>query len=270
MKQQFLILLCAMVSVFLLGMGSQSVGLSDHDGSQSAALNPDDISMSEAITLQKIEKANQSVDVIDRVTSVIRDYVAKRLLKTPLEINVKRVNPALTDKGISPSDQLEIEQGPEGVIGRLTFLISVKRSDGTRHHHWVNADVSLIRKVLVATRPIRRKEAISRDALSLETISQTQSSQHYLESPDDLLGKRATRMIGQSVPITMDMVEEAPIIRRGDPVMLVVETDDIRIATSGRAKEDGFLGRPLAVITEDGSRTVYGTVMSPSTIIIGF
>jgi flagella basal body P-ring formation protein FlgA len=270
MKQHFFIVLCAVVAVFLLGMGSQSVGRSDYDGNRSAALNPDDLSLSESIALQEMETADQSVAVIDRVASAIRTYVARRLLKTPMEINVKGVNPPLTDKMVAPADQLEIEQGPEGLIGRSTFLISVKRPDGTRRHHWVNAEVSLLRKVLVATRPIRRKEPISPDALSLEIISQTQSSQHYLDSPDDLLGKRASRPIGQSVPITAEMVEEAPIILRGDPVMLVVETDDMRIATSGRAKEDGFLGRPLAVITEEGGKTVYGTVMSPSTIIVGF
>ncbi len=255
MKQQLLMTVGAGIFILLVGINSPSLGRSD---------------FTETVSSLGIAKDSPSTTSADRVALAIRSYVATRLMKNPMEINVKKVNPTFSERTFDSSDRLEIEQGPESLIGRSTFLLSVKQKDGVERHHWVNAEVAVIRKVLVATRPIRRKENIDSDAFSLETISQTVLAQQYLENSDAIVGKRASRTIGQAVPITTDMLEDAPIVRRGDLVMLVVETEEMRIAMAGRAKEDGFLGRPLAVVTADGNKTVYGTVMSPSTIVVGF
>ncbi len=256
MRQGFKIALCAMTLVLLVGLGvaapedpPDAAGVAGSDGSFAPAM--------------------------DRVKSVIRNYVAARLLKSPIEIDVKAVTPILSERMVSPADHLEVRQGPKpeegrGLIGRSTFLISVKRRDGRESNHWVSAEVSVVRKVLVAARPIKRKEKISADAVLVLTIAQTELAQQYVETPEELWGKQASRLILPAVPITFDMVEEAPVIRRGDPVTLMVETQGVRIATTGRAKEDGFLGQSLAVVAAGWNKTVYGTVINPSTVKVEF
>ncbi len=213
--------------------------------------------------------------VADKMKSAIRDYVSARLQKDPIRINVKAMTPILTGKILSENDVVEVSQGPEGeggrgLMGRGLFLLSVRQKDGGASDHWVTAEVSVVRKVLVATRPIKRKERIEPDALAVLTFYQVRPDELYAETPDELSNKQAQRLILPGAPITLDMVEDSPVMSRGDRVTLFVEADGITISATGQAKEDGFLGRQVGVMPADGNRPVYGTVVSASKVKVAF
>ncbi len=222
-----------------------------------------------ALTDRSKTAASYEVSVTRRMKSVIQEYIAARLMKRPIEINVTSLHPVLTEKAVSRDDQIEIKQGPEeggGLMGRMVFLIAVKKKNGREVQHWVRAEVSVTRKVLVATDPIKRKERISSDAVAVQTFQQVYPAQEYAETIDELVGKQARRSILPGTPITFDMLEDAPVIRKGEQVTLMIETDGITISAAGRAKEDGFLGRQIAVVTLNWNKTVYGTVVGASTV----
>ena len=213
--------------------------------------------------------------VSDKMKSAIRDYVSERLQKDPIRINVKAITPILTGKIQSENDLVEVSRGPEGeggrgLMGRSLFLLSVKQKNGATSDYWVTAEVSVVRKVLVATRPIKRKERIESDALAVLTVYQVRPDELYVESPDALLNKQAQRLILPGAPITLDMVEDSPVMTKGDRVTLFVEAEGITISATGQVKEDGFLGRQVAVIPKDGNKPVYGTVVSASKVKVAF
>ena len=213
--------------------------------------------------------------VIDRMQSAVQAYVAERLSKDTEEIHVNILSPILVGKIVSPDDRVIIRQGAEGadqggLVGRAIFLMSIEQENGSESQNWVTAEVSVIRKVLVANRLIPRKAVLTSDDLLLKTIYQTQLKQQYIDTETDLLGKRAIRPILPGEPITISQIEAAPIIRRGDRVTLVVEGQGVRITGSGRAKKDGFFGQPLDVITQNSNKVVTGTVMSASHVLVGF
>ncbi len=213
--------------------------------------------------------------VADKMKSAIRDYVSERLQKDPMRINIKTMTPILTGKIQSENDIVAVTQGPEGdggrgLMGRSTFRLSVKQKNGTTSDHWVTAEVSVVRKVLVATRPIRRKEKIEQDALAMLTVYQVKPDELYVETPDELLNKQAQRLILPGAPITMDMVEDAPVMSKGDRVTLFIEMDGIMVSSTGQVKEDGFLGRQVKVYPQDSNKPVYGTVVSASQVKVAF
>jgi flagella basal body P-ring formation protein FlgA len=213
--------------------------------------------------------------VSDKMKSAIREYVSERLQKDPIRINIKTVTPILTGKIKFENDQVAVTQGPvgeggKGLMGRSLFLLSVKQKNGTVSDHWVTADVSVVRKVLVATRPIQRKELIESNALVVLTVHQVRPDELYVETMDDLVNKKAQRLILPGVPITFDMIEDAPVMSKGDRVILFVETEGVTVSVSGRVKEDGFLGRQVAVVPQDSQKPIYGTVVSASKVQVAF
>ncbi|MBI3358713.1 MAG: flagellar basal body P-ring formation protein FlgA [Nitrospirae bacterium] len=213
--------------------------------------------------------------VADKMKSAIRDYVSTRLQKDPIRIDVKAITPILTGKIRSERDVVEVAQGPEegggrGLMGRGLFLLSVKQQSGSVSENWVTAEVSVVRKVLVATRPIKRKERVEPDSLAVLTFYQVKPDALYAETSDELLGKQAQRLILPGTPITLDMVEDAPVMSKGDRVTLFVATEGIIVSATGQAKEDGFLGRQVGVILQDGNKPIYGTVVSASKVEVLF
>ncbi|MEK7286653.1 MAG: flagellar basal body P-ring formation chaperone FlgA [Nitrospirota bacterium] len=215
--------------------------------------------------------------VADKMKIAIRDYISDRFRKDPIRIQVRGMTPILTGKIVSNEDQVEVKRGPEGegtkgFVGRKLFLISVKQDNGRSNDYWVTAEVAVSRKVLVASRSIKRKERIDAEVLTELTYEQTEPNVSYVDDPEQLLGKQATRPILPGVPITDDMVEDSPLISRGDRITLFAEADGLIVSTSVRAKEEGFLGKQIAVspMSGNGQKVLYGTVVSPSRVKVEF
>ena len=224
-------------------------------------------------TLQRASTTLDESVVIDRMASAIQDYVATRLSREQEEIDVKRISPVIAD--LSVGDRVSVQQGQEGanqrgLLGRAVFLLLVERENGSESQYWVTAMVSVIRQVFVADLLIPRKTPVSPGSVSLATVYQTQLDQEYIEREEDFLGRRSIRAILPGEPITTNRIEDAPVIRRGDRVTIVVSSAGIKITESGQAKKDGFLGQPLDVITHNSKKVVSGTVISASEVLVSF
>jgi flagella basal body P-ring formation protein FlgA len=66
----------------------------------------------------------------------------------------------------------------------------------------------------------------------------------------------------------LDAVEDAPVVQRGDRVTLRVQHGNLTIVATGRAKEDGRVGRQIAVANDGSRKIVYGRVVDASTVAV--
>jgi len=205
-----------------------------------------------------------SASVGEKVAAAIRSYVAGRLDLNENDIRVRLIRPA---EGAFIAKELEVKEGARGgLLGRVVFLVSSKSEGRPAAHQWVAAEVEMIRSVVVAVRPLRRSQVIGPEDIEVRPFAITRVGEAYFLHPDALIGKRLIRSIGAGLPISSEMIEVAPVILPGDRVTLVVETGGLRITTGGRAKEEGFLGKPVAVVNLDSQKTVYGEVIDSSTV----
>jgi flagella basal body P-ring formation protein FlgA len=201
----------------------------------------------------------------EKIRDAIRMYVAGRLTLNESDIRVRLVRPP--EEIFASEEGLEVKEGSRGgLLGRVVFLVSSRPNGKPAAHQWVTAEVEMIRSVVVSVRPLRRSQVVGPEDLEIRPVAVTRAGEAYLFDPDALIGKRLIRSVGAGRPILLDMVETAPLIRPGDRVTLVVETGGLRIATVGRAKEEGFLGRSMAVMNLDSQKTVYGEVIDAGTV----
>ena len=129
--------------------------------------------------------------------------------------------------------------------------------------------VSQQAEVLVAARPIGRAAPIGPEDVRVERRELT-TGQEPLRDLAAVLGRQAVRNIVAGEPILASLVEQPPLVRRGDMVALTAEARGIRAVTQGEAKEDGKAGQVIRVRNLTSNREVYGTVDAERSVRVAF
>jgi len=213
----------------------------------------------------------------EEIRALIQLYVANSLSSGPEEIHVRQVLPAngtnvTNGRSFQWSGKvIGIRPGSQGrLLGRALFVLSIKDNEGGTKTRWFTADVEKIERVVVTTRSLKRHHVLGPDDLTIKTLSVTRRRNRYIGHPETLIGKRLTRSTGKGLPIRTDRIEETPLIFRGDRVMLLLESRGLRIMTSGKAKEDGFLGKIIGIQNLDSRKVVYGRVIESGIVKVSF
>lgn len=129
--------------------------------------------------------------------------------------------------------------------------------------------VAVLSEVLVAARTIGRGQAIGPEDVRLES-REVPAGQDPLREPAAALGRQATRNIAPGALILASLVNDPPLVRRGDLVLLKVAGRGIHAVTHGEAREDGKAGQVIRVRSLASSRDVYGQVEAERAVRVPF
>lgn len=217
------------------------------------------------------EAGRDGVSYEEEITALIREYVAQQLSSGSEEIRVSRVTPTNGGQFRWSGEVRGVRAGTQGrFLGRVLFVLSIEENGSRPTSRWVTAEIERVQNIIVASRSLKRHHVLGPADLTIRTISVTHQRNHHVSHPETLIGKRLTRSTGKGVPIRSDLVEETPLILRGDRVMLLLESRGLRIMTMGRAKEDGFLGKIIGIQNLDSKKVVYGRVVEPGVVKVPF
>jgi flagella basal body P-ring formation protein FlgA len=67
-----------------------------------------------------------------------------------------------------------------------------------------------------------------------------------------------------------NLVEYPPLVKRGDVVIILVETSGMRITALGQVKKKGRLGESIPVMNYDSKKILYARVLDSSTVKVDF
>lgn len=116
-------------------------------------------------------------------------------------------------------------------------------------------------QVVVPIRKITRHELISREDLRVEE-REGQIKPSNLAGIEDLVGKRATRLLTAGNYLTVSAAEVPPVVERQEHVMILVQAGLIQVTAAGQAKDSGGLGDIIAVENLDSKQIVYGKIIN--------
>ncbi|HWL94480.1 MAG TPA: flagellar basal body P-ring formation chaperone FlgA, partial [Phycisphaerae bacterium] len=117
----------------------------------------------------------------------------------------------------------------------------------------VSAEVSLVRDVVVARRPINQGQMITGRDLKLEERRFEERQNAALFDLAAVVGFQSRRFIRAGEMVDVKSIESRPLVRRGDQVQIVMGGGGVEIRASGQAQSAGALGDVIAV-RRDGSR----------------
>jgi len=109
----------------------------------------------------------------------------------------------------------------------------------------------------VLVRPVEKGELLAEVDFALEPLSAGRARGAL--APANAAGMEAARRLAAGAPVRASDIIRPQLVRRGEPVTLVVKTGGLAITAQGRALGSGAAGDLVRVVTT-GSRTLEGTV----------
>jgi flagella basal body P-ring formation protein FlgA len=66
------------------------------------------------------------------------------------------------------------------------------------------------------------------------------------------------------------MLEQCPVVTKGDMVTIVAESDDLRVTVPGRVLEKGYLDELIMIQNVMSGKKIYARVLNSSTVMVDF
>ncbi len=156
------------------------------------------------------------------------------------------------------SNIVTIGGGIEPWEGEQEFQIEVK-DRGALVQIPVRATLELPPMIVTATRPLRREEVITADALTYSPLPErsTANAENYFTDIDKVIGKQLRRSLATGQPLESQFVGDPIVVTRGDLVEVESVAGSIVVRTTGRAAESGAVGDLIGIeLLPDRNRIV--------------
>lgn len=219
-----------------------------------------------------IEIARNSCEVPrSQIERIVLEYLQPRL---PYDRNKTRVTFASTVEKVLLSDPDFTAQvslpGRSDMLGSVPLMVQFLVENQVEKKIWVTVSVSVESLVVVAKQPINRRQIITEDMLDLVAGDLAKLPANALANTDEVVGKRALRLINTNEVLRVDLVEMPPLVKRNDIVTLVAEKGLLRITAKGEVKENGRRGERIRVVNLDSNKEIYARVLDGNTVRVEF
>ena len=124
--------------------------------------------------------------------------------------------------------------------------------------------------IAVPNKKIDRHDILAMDDLVIKRMETTKLAGLTFDNAEELAGKRAIRSILPNIPITAEMIDNPPLIKKGDFIKVSIQSGNLHIVTKGVAKEDGYVGKVIRIKNTDSNKELYGKVEDSTTVKIIF
>ncbi|HZT30585.1 MAG TPA: flagellar basal body P-ring formation chaperone FlgA [Bryobacteraceae bacterium] len=132
---------------------------------------------------------------------------------------------------------------------------SVRYQGRRRFAVWARVRISAPIAQVVAIENLPAGKPIRMAQLRVETRDGFPLLQPFARSLAQVADRLPRRAIAAGAPVPLFLLEEAPEVRRGDPVEVRVETGAARLSISGRAESSGRRGDRISVRNLSSGRT---------------
>jgi flagella basal body P-ring formation protein FlgA len=120
--------------------------------------------------------------------------------------------------------------------------------------------IAVAAPVVVAVKELPREKVLGVGDLELRRMDLTDLPGTPFFSVREAVGKRASQVIAASGIVTDRLIEEVPLVQKGDPISIEVVRGDTRVSVAAVARENGSEGQKIWVENSMTHRLVRVTV----------
>ncbi len=166
---------------------------------------------------------------------------------------------------------LELEKISGGArTGRRSFRVGLYIDRQFIKMINVVGDVKAEAMVIMPLRSMRRNEVFAKEDVTTMRMAMPSLTHDFILHQDEVLGKQVLRSLPPRQPISKAMVDDPPVVRKGDRVMIEVRQGGLLVQAIGLAKATGKSGETILVENKSSGREVMGTVLSAGLVEVGF
>jgi flagella basal body P-ring formation protein FlgA len=207
----------------------------------------------------------------EKIKMLVSDYIQKTILKEHADGSIKDIQVA--DSLQLPNGRITFKVIPprnRDLVGKIPFSVHFDVNGKFYKRVWATATVEVLAEVVITKKPVGRHKPITEDDIELLKMDMAKLPSGVITDPEAVLGKRTRRAIGAKTVLRADLVELPPLVKRGDVVVIIVETSGLKITTLGQVKKKGRLGESIPVMNYDSKKILYARVLDSSTVKVEF
>jgi flagella basal body P-ring formation protein FlgA len=212
------------------------------------------------LLLSPVQAKDGHVVKESEVRQVIADYLRQRTTGLGVEVNIKSIgyrgDLALPDGNV----EYEVVAPRQWEGWGSASLALIVRVDGqVRKNVTVRVEVEALSEIVVSLADV-----------SLKKLDLSAAGGKLCRSVDEVVGKRLKGTVKGNMPLRSDQVEKVPLVKSGQQVVILAESDLMRITTSGRAKGAGAAGELVMVQNLTSQKDIVARVVDSSTVRVEF
>jgi flagella basal body P-ring formation protein FlgA len=207
----------------------------------------------------------------DQLERIFKDHVRTHSAWDPQKIVFERVD--VPESVALPEGRVRweiLERGNDRYLGHVALIANFFVDGRQIRNVPLSGKVTVKQEVVKASRKIRPGQFISSDDVQLAHEQSSQMQRDTLTVPEEAVGKKAVRSIQAGQPITAQMLENPPVIKKGTRVLIIAGNQMIRVSAGGKAVEDGHLGEEVRVMNLSSGKEIYATVKGPGVVEVAF
>jgi len=162
-----------------------------------------------------------------------------------------------------PPKRIHLISGP---LGRAVFSLVFKSGEKAIVH----AHIRALDWVVTSRRPLKHHQVIQKEDIYLALTDVRRMPKGSLAHLEDVWGKTMNRSLGVNMPFSESLIGDIPLIKKGQRVTLVASAVGLKITTLGVAREDGFPGQQIRVVTLSSKRNIWGIPLDENCVRVDY
>ncbi|HEY9150564.1 MAG TPA: flagellar basal body P-ring formation chaperone FlgA [Gammaproteobacteria bacterium] len=178
------------------------------------------------------------------------------------EVRMGRLDPRLRLAACDGKLEAFLPPGAQG-MGNTTVGVRCPAPSWTLY---LSAQVIVNGQVLVTTRPLARGERLTEEHVQLVERDLASLPRGYFDDPQPVLGQQTRRHLAADTVLNPQLIEAPRLVRRGEEVTLVADSNGFAIRSRGQALADGSSGEVIRVRSRDSKRIIEGRVLAAGVV----
>ncbi len=210
----------------------------------------------------------RSIEKLENIRAVARAFALEKVggADDDIEIVVGALDPRLRLAACEEPLGAYFSPGTR-TVGKTTVGV---RCDGPQP--WsLFVPMEIVRQIAVAVAltELPRGHVITAADVGYESRSLATLTSGYFARNNVPIGKITTRPIIRGSPITQNMVKARRLVRRGQRIVLALQTGSVAVRVAGTALRDGSRGESIPVRNMSSKRVIEGIVHEPGLVFVG-
>jgi len=237
-------------------------------------LKQNDIDLS-GLALQVPEKIKVSRSFVEisreEIKKIVSDYIYEKEFWD--KNNTKIINIQINKLPLLPRGRITYKVIPPKVMnGMGTIPLSIHFLVNGEFYKKVKTTVKIkiFKEVVVTKKPIGRYRTITQDDVYMQKMDITNLPNDIITNYKDVLGKRVRRNIWAKVVLRAKYIEFPPLVKRGDTVLIIAESEKMIITALGEVRKSGRRGERVKVINLNSNKKLFARVIDENTVKVDF
>ena len=221
---------------------------------------------------EKIKVSRSFVEISrEEIEKIVSNFIYGKDFWSKNNTRIKNIQ--ITKLPLLPRGRITYKVIPPKVMqGMGTIPLSIHFLVDGEFYKKVKATVKIriFKEVVVTGKPLGRYRTITQDDVYMKKMDITNLPNDIITNYKDVLGKRVRRNIWAKVVLRAEYIEFPPMVKRGDTVLIVAESEKMKITALGEVKKSGRRGERVKVINLNSNKRIFARIIDENTVKVDF